>query len=47
MILSPGIAYAVEQAGKERVTKGIGTRPGTPDELSRVVAFWRPTTRPT
>ena len=30
VILSPGIAYAVEQAGRERVTKGIGTRARDP-----------------
>jgi NAD(P)-dependent dehydrogenase (short-subunit alcohol dehydrogenase family) len=39
VILSPAIAQAVEHVGRERVTRGIGTRPGTPDELSRVVAF--------
>ena len=39
VILSPGIAHAVEHVGRERVTRGIGTRPGTPDEMSRVVAF--------
>jgi NAD(P)-dependent dehydrogenase (short-subunit alcohol dehydrogenase family) len=38
-ILSPAIAQAVDHVGMDRVTKGLGTRPGTPDELSRVVAF--------
>lgn len=39
VILSPAIAQAVQHLGEERVTKGLGTRPGTPDEMSRVVAF--------
>jgi len=39
VILSPAIAQAVAYVGTDKVTKGIGTRPGTPDELSRVVAF--------
>jgi 3-oxoacyl-[acyl-carrier protein] reductase len=39
VILSPAIAQAVEYVGRDRVTRGLGTRPGTPDELSRVVAF--------
>ena len=39
VILSPSIAQAVEHVGADRVTKGLGTRAGTPDELARVVAF--------
>jgi NAD(P)-dependent dehydrogenase (short-subunit alcohol dehydrogenase family) len=39
IILSPPMVQAVEQVGRDRITRETGTRPGTPGEVAAVVLF--------